>query len=125
MNENSPLEDGIPLPGPTTTVFGSDVEIDGDVFVDGDVMLTGRISGSLRCKRLVLDRDGELEGMLVAESAAIWGSVSADLYCSVIKLHAGCAVKGAAYHEVLILHKDAYFEGKSRRFPNPQAIAPA
>jgi len=125
MNGNTLLEDSIPLPGPTMTVFGPHVEIDGDVIIDGDVMLTGRISGSLRCRRFVLDRTGELEGVLVADSAAIWGNVSADLYCSVIKLHAGCAVEGAAYHEKFVLDKEAYFEGKSRRCANPQAMAPA
>jgi hypothetical protein len=40
-------------------------------------------------------------------------------------LHAGCAVEGAAYHEKFVLDKEAYFEGKSRRCTNPQAMAPA
>ncbi len=125
MNKKTILEDALPLPGPTTTVLGTHVDIDGDVFIDGDVMLIGRISGSLRCKRFVLDREGELEGVLVAESAAIWGHVSADMYSPVIELHAGCAVEGAAYHEQFILDREAYFEGKSRRYSNPQAMAPA
>jgi cytoskeletal protein CcmA (bactofilin family) len=125
MNEKIELDDSLPMPGPTTTVLGHHVEIDGDVFIDGDVMLIGRISGSLRCKRFVLDREGELEGMLVADSAAIWGSVNADMYAPTIELHAGCTVEGAAYHERFILDKEAFFEGKSRRYTNPQAMAPA
>lgn len=125
MNENQILEDALPLPGPTTTVFGPHVDIEGDVYIDGDVMLIGRISGSLRCKRFVLDREGELEGVLVADTAAIWGHVSADMYSPVIELHAGCAVEGSAYHEEFILDREAYFEGKSRRYANPQAMAPA
>ncbi len=119
------LEDSLPLPGPTTTVLGPHVEIDGDVYIDGDVMLIGRINGSLRCKRFVLDREGELEGMLVAETAAIWGYVNAEMYAPVIELHAGCSVEGAAYHEQFILDREAFFEGKSRRYENPQAMAPA
>ncbi|MCH9807633.1 MAG: polymer-forming cytoskeletal protein [Alphaproteobacteria bacterium] len=125
MNKKQVLEDALPLPGPTTTVFGAHVDIEGDVFIDGDVMLIGRISGSLRCKRFVLDREGELEGTLVADSAAIWGNVSAEMYAPVIELHAGCAVEGAAYHEEFILDREAYFEGRSRRYSNPQAMAPA
>ena len=125
MNGKILLEDPIPLPGPTMTVFGPHVEINGDVIIDGDVMLTGLIR-IFRCSPdPASDRTGELEGVLVADSAAIWGNVSADLYCSVIKLHAGCAVEGAAYHEKFVLDKEAYFEGKSRRCANPQAIAPA
>ena len=125
MTEEISLEDSLPLPGPTTTVLGPHVDIDGDVYIDGDVMLIGRISGSLRCKRFVLDREGELEGILVADSAAIWGHVSADMYVPIIALHAGCAVEGAAYHEHFILDREAFFEGKSRRYQNPQAMAPA
>lgn len=125
MNDKIELDDSLPMPGPTTTVLGPHVEIDGDVFIDGDVMLIGRINGSLRCKRFVLDREGELAGMLVADSAAIWGSVNADMYAPTIELHAGCMVEGAAYHERFILDKEAFFEGKSRRYANPQAMAPA
>lgn len=119
------LEDSLPLPGPTTTVLGPHVDIDGDVFIDGDVMLIGRINGSLRCKRFVLDREGELEGILVADTAAIWGYVNAEMYAPVIELHAGCSVEGAAYHEQFILDREAFFEGKSRRYQNPQSMAPA
>ncbi|MDX2290449.1 MAG: polymer-forming cytoskeletal protein [Hyphomicrobiaceae bacterium] len=119
------LLDMVPLPGPTTMVLGPEVEIDGDVVVDGDVMLIGRISGSLRCKRFVLDKEGELEGVLVADKAAIWGRVDAEMYADVIELHAGCSVAGAAYHEQFILDRQAHFEGKSRRYANPQAMAPA
>lgn len=125
MNDRTTLEDSIPMPGPLTTVLGPHVDIEGDVYIDSDVLLIGRISGALRCKRFVLDREGELEGVLVAESVAIWGRVSADIYSPVIQLHAGCAVEGAAYHEQFILDREAYFEGKSRRFENPQAMAPA
>ncbi len=113
-----------PLPGPTTLVLGPEVEIDGDVVIDGDVMLIGRISGSLRCKRFVLDREGELEGVLVADQAAIWGRVDAEMYVSLIELNAGCSVEGAAYHAHLILDREAHFEGKSRRYADPQALAP-
>lgn len=126
IDEQKPiLDDSLPMPGPTTMVFGSHVDIEGDVYVDGDVMLIGRISGSLRCKRFVLDRDGELEGLLVADSAAIWGRVDAEMYSPVIELHAGSVVQGAAFHEEFILDREAYFEGKSRRYKNPQSMAPA
>lgn len=118
------LEDSLPMPGPTTTVIGPHVNIEGDVVIDGDVMLIGRISGSLKCKRFVLDREGELEGVLVADTAAIWGIVDAEIYSPVIELHAGCSVEGAAYHEHFVLDRQAYFEGKSRRYSNPQAMAP-
>lgn len=123
--EQVTLEDALPLPGPTTTVLGPHVDIEGDVYIDGDVMLIGRINGKLQCKRFVLDREGELEGVLVADTAAIWGYVNADMYAPVIELHAGCSVEGAAYHEQFILDREAFFEGKSRRYENPQAMAPS
>ncbi len=119
------LDNALPMPGPTTTVFGPNVDIEGDVYIDGDVMLIGRISGALRCRRFFLDRDGELDGLLVADRAAIWGRVDAEIYAPVIELHAGAFVEGAAYHEEFILDREAYFEGKSRRYTNPQAMAPA
>ncbi len=124
MEVQQVLEDRLPMPGPTTTVIGSHVAIDGDVVIDGDVMLIGRINGSLKCKRFVLDREGELEGILVADTVAIWGIVDAEIYSPVIELHAGCSVEGAAYHEHFILDRQAYFEGKSRRYADPKSMAP-
>lgn len=125
MSKKQKLDDSVPLPGPLTTVLGQHVDIEGDVIIDGDVMLCGRVSGSLYCKRLVLDRDASVEGVVVADVAAIWGTARADIYAPRIELHAGCDVEGAAYHEQFFLDKDAYFEGKSRRFVNPQTMAPA
>ena len=115
-----------PAPRPATPIaLGRDIDIDGHVRIDADVTLSGRINGSLRCKTCVIDRDGEMYGLLVADSVIVRGVAHADIYARRIELLAGSDVEGAAYHEHLQLDKAAYFEGKSRRYANPQSIAPA
>ena len=50
--------------------------------------MSGRINGSLRCKRCFIDRDGEVYGLLVADSVIIRGVAHADIYARRIELQA-------------------------------------
>lgn len=107
----------------SVTPLGSHVSIDGDVEIAGDVTLTGRIAGSLRCRALVVEPDGELQGFAVCDSIIVFGTVIGQIYANTITLKGGCTVEGEAYHQQLILENDAYFEGKSRRHEDPKSLA--
>ena len=113
-----------PAPWPEATVLASHVEINGDLFIEGDLVLAGRIAGNLRCRKLVLQHEAEVDGIVIADSAAIWGRLTGDVYADVIELHSTSQVEGAIYHAKFILAKGAHFEGKSRHHANPKALAP-
>lgn len=110
------------MPG-SVTPLGTHVSIDGDVEIVGDVSLAGRVAGSLRCRALVVERGGELQGFAVCDSIVVSGTVIGQIYANTITLKGGCTVEGEAYHQQLILEKDAYFEGKSRRHEDPKRLA--
>lgn len=105
------------------TALGRHILIHGDVEITGAVSLSGRIDGSLRCHSLVIERDGELEGVVVCDTVTIAGTVDGQIYANSITLKDGCVVEGEAYHRQLILENGAYFEGKSRRHADPQGLA--
>lgn len=105
------------------TALGRHILIHGDVEITGAVSLSGRIYGSLRCHSLMVERDGELEGVIVCDSVTIAGTVNGQIYANSITLKEGCLVEGEAYHQQLILENGAYFEGKSRRHADPQSLA--
>jgi cytoskeletal protein CcmA (bactofilin family) len=113
-----------PVPWPEATVLASHVEINGDLSLDGDLVLDGRIAGNLRCRKLVLRHEAEVDGIVIADSAAIWGRLTGDVYADVIELHSTSQVEGAIYHAKFVLAKGAQFEGKSRHHPDPKALAP-
>lgn len=104
------------------TALGGHISINGDVEIIGDVSLSGRIAGSLRCRSLVLERNGELEGFVVCDTIEVAGTVNGQIYANTIILKEGCSVEGEAYHRQLILENGAYFEGKSRRHADPQSL---
>lgn len=113
-----------PAPWPEATVLARHVRIDGDLSLQGDLVLAGRIAGNLRCHKLVLGPDAEVDGIVVADSAAIWGRLTGDVYANVIELHSTSQVEGAIYHAKFVLAKGAHFEGKSRHHANPKSLAP-
>lgn len=109
----------------SVTPLGSHVRINGDVEIVGDVSLSGRIIGSLRCRSLVIEAAGELQGIAVCDQIVISGTLIGQIYANSITLKEGCFVEGEAYHRQLILENGAYFEGKSRRHGDPQRLADA
>jgi cytoskeletal protein CcmA (bactofilin family) len=105
------------------TPLGGHVTIDGDVEIIGAVSLAGRISGSLRCRSLVIEPGGELQGYAVCDHIVVAGTVIGEIFANTIILKEGSTVEGDAYHQQFILESGAFFEGKSRRHSNPQSLA--
>ena len=62
------------------TPLGGHISVHGDVEIIGDVSLSGSIAGSLRCRSLVIERDGELEGFVVCDTIVIAGTVNGQIY---------------------------------------------
>lgn len=105
-------------------IVPADAIVVGTLSYPGDVALRGTFDGDVRCRNLVISAEARVVGAIVAEVADISGEVDADIYADSLYLRDGCAVVGSAHHAQLTLEAGAVFEGKSRRHPNPRALAP-
>jgi cytoskeletal protein CcmA (bactofilin family) len=47
------------------------------------------------------------------------GEVSGDVIANTLTLKTACSVVGNIFHDQLLHEDGSYFEGKSRRLPNP------
>jgi cytoskeletal protein CcmA (bactofilin family) len=106
------------------TVIGSEIDVVGSIFVDNHVCLEGSVDGEIRCTTLDVTKDAHVVGVVVAEHVIVHGAVNGRIYAYRLQLPAGCRVEGEIYYAHLELESGAYFEGKSRRVPDPIKLAP-
>jgi len=106
-------------------VINRGISIVGSLTIEGLVHIDGAVDGEVRCKAIRIGERGLVEGLIVAEKVVVLGEFSGEIYADEIVLGAACSVDGTICHNKLILEKGCYFEGKSRRFADPLAHAPA
>jgi cytoskeletal protein CcmA (bactofilin family) len=105
-------------------VLNRKVEIIGSFLCDGDVVLEGRIEGEVRCKTLRVAERGVVEGDIIADRVIVLGEVFGAIHANELILKTACTVEGQINHRNLVLENGCFFEGKSRRHPNPLHLAP-
>lgn len=98
--------------------------IEGSIFFSGDVTVDGRILGDVCCGSLLIKERGIIEGSIRADDVVVMGEVSGDVFANTLTLKTACSVVGNIYHDHLLLENGSYFEGKSRRHPNPLELTP-
>lgn len=109
---------------PPELTVGRDVCMQGLFTCDGLVRIEGRLQGEVRCRTLMVSRQGVVEGRIIADHVIVHGTVHGDIYAHHIELMADCSVEGEIYHAILHLEPGSWFEGKSRRHADAVALAP-
>ncbi|MFV0298522.1 MAG: polymer-forming cytoskeletal protein [Hyphomicrobiaceae bacterium] len=105
---------------PATLRIGDEMFIDGYLETTGDVVIAGQLLGEVRAPRVLIEAGGFVSGNIVAEEVVISGvAQDVNVYAVKIELRDGCRVTGELYHSQLDLSANSFFEGKSRRHPNP------
>lgn len=107
--------------GPELTL-GRHVRIIGTIEIEGDLRLQGHIEGEVHCRRLLIEPTGCIDGLAVAEVVEIDGSIIGEVFADRMKLRNNCNVEADIHHCNLVLEDGAFFEGRSRRHINTQAL---
>ncbi|HET7275021.1 MAG TPA: polymer-forming cytoskeletal protein [Longimicrobiaceae bacterium] len=105
------------LPGENAiSIIGPGMQVVGDVLTDGTVRVEGRVEGTLRAgNAVVLGRDGEIVGDIIAQSAVIGGRVTGSITAEGhLELQGTCTVDGVirTRAEHLQLQEGARFNGQ-------------
>lgn len=108
---------------PTTLSIPRKATIEGSIDFPGQVVVDGVVLGDIRCHALTISERGQVDGSIVAKTVVVLGEVSGAIYADDLVLRTACSVAGDIFHQKLLLEDGCYFEGKSRRLANPQALA--
>jgi len=95
------------------------VTIEGAVDFPGAVTVDGTIAGDISCTMLTVTERGIVDGSVRAATVIVMGEVSGAIFANDLTLKTACSVTADISHRKLLLEDGSYFEGKSRRHPNP------
>jgi len=107
--------------GPELTL-GQHIRIIGTLEVEGDLRLEGHVEGEVHCRKLHIEPGGCIDGLAVAETVEVKGEVLGEVFADRLHLKNDCSVEADIHHCHLVLEDGAFFEGRSRRHANQQAL---
>ncbi len=102
-------------PGPSSarpTVIQGDLTIIGDLLTDGHIEVEGRVIGNVNGRTVTVGHGGQVEGSILAESAAILGAVAGPVQANSVTIGKSAKVVGNIFHNELTIEPGAYHEGR-------------
>lgn len=87
--------------------------IEGKISAAGDIRVEGKVVGTVTCKaKLVVGKDGSVEGFVDASNAIVAGKVEGTVVCrGLLQLEKTATVKGDIYTQRLVVQDGANFSG--------------
>lgn len=98
--------------GPTFSVLGPDIAINGDLAATADLHLDGRIDGDISCAALVQGEASEVTGMVVAETARVAGKIKGSITAGVLVIQKTARIEGDVTYGALTIEEGAQVDGK-------------
>ena len=90
--------------------------IEGKISTTGDIRVEGKVVGTVTCKaKLVVGKDGSVDGFVDANNAIIAGTVVGEVVCrGLLQLEKDATVTGDIYTQRLVVQDGANFSGNCR-----------
>jgi cytoskeletal protein CcmA (bactofilin family) len=118
-NQTSPTPEAAKKPMAASLV-AENVTLTGELASDGEVHLDGRLKGDARVNRLLVGESGAVEGAISADAVEVRGRVRGVITARTVKLHGSADVEGDIAHDELVIEAGARFNGRSvRKEPQP------
>jgi cytoskeletal protein CcmA (bactofilin family) len=103
----------------TISIIGPDLSVTGDVISKSELRIDGEVEGDINGNRVVVGEQARVTGTVNAEDIVSFGQVMGSVRGRRVSLQSTSRVEGDVYHQVLILERGAFFEGKSVRSDDP------
>ncbi len=98
-----------------TSVLSKDLILQGDIFGDGEIYLDGGVNGNVSCEKLIIGRDGYINGQIKCKEAEIHGKVVGSISATDVVLAETAQVIGDVGHKTLSVHPGAVIDGFYRQ----------
>ncbi len=111
--ERSPAAGSRPVAsGPTFSVIGADVVINGNVSATADLHVDGAIEGDIACASLMQGESSRIEGAIEAETARLSGRVKGTIAVRELVILRSARIEGDVHYETLTIEQGAQVEGR-------------
>src|SRR6478736_5058838 len=106
----------IPQSGlPSRALIDSSLNIIGNLETDGDVQVAGQIDGNVSCAHLTVEKDGTINGDIIAQEVVVRGSVKGAIRASRVMLLDSANVAGDIAYCKMSMEEGATFVGVSSK----------
>jgi len=95
------------------TVIAEGLKIVGNVTAEGPVEIHGDIEGEVRGTSLVVSRQAQIKGPLIADDVIVDGFVNGEIHGVNVVLKSRARVVGDVHHQSLTVERGARFDGRS------------
>jgi cytoskeletal protein CcmA (bactofilin family) len=97
------------------SIISPDLKIIGDLKSTGDVQVDGTVEGDIGSRTLTIGKGGIVQGVIIAETVRIYGSVNGQVNADTVVLANTAKVDGDIAHQSLTMEAGAFVEGHVRR----------
>lgn len=98
-----------------TSVLSDDLILQGDIFGNGEIYLDGGVNGNVSCEKLIIGRDGYINGQIQCKEAEIYGKVVGSISATDVVLAKTAQVIGDVSHKTLSIQPGAVIDGFCRQ----------
>ena len=91
----------------------------GELWTEGDVRLDGHLCGNFNCAQLIVGRDADITGAIIAKEVVVRGRITGTIHATRIVLEYTARVDSEIVYKVLSIDEGARFEGVARCRLNP------
>ena len=105
----APSREPLPLP---ESQLSRGLTVTGTLDCDGVLLVHGTVRGRINTDRLVIARDGLVEGDILAREASIAGRLIGRVFAFTVTLEASADVTGRVFHHVVTVARGARFDGR-------------
>jgi cytoskeletal protein CcmA (bactofilin family) len=94
------------------TVIGADLTVIGDLQTDGHVEIEGSVKGTINAEAVTVREGGQVEGLILAESAHVRGTVVGPIQANEVRIGKDAYVVGNVFHHALTIEPGAHVDGR-------------
>ena len=91
----------------------------GELWTEGDVRIDGQLCGNFNCAQLIVGRDADITGAIIAKEVVVRGKITGAIRANRILLEYTARVESEIVYKLLSIDEGARFEGVARCRPNP------
>jgi cytoskeletal protein CcmA (bactofilin family) len=100
------------MTGPTFSVLGPDIAVNGDLTATADLHLDGKVNGDIKCAALVQGEGSQVTGMVIAENAKVAGRIKGSITAAVLVIQKTARIEGDVTYGSLTIEDGAQVDGK-------------
>ena len=91
----------------TTTTVSIDLNIFGNISAHGIVSVKGKVEGDIKSEKVIIERDGLVEGRIYANELLILGKFSGKIQADKVQIGSSSLVRGQLIYERITIEDGA------------------